>query len=328
MSINTGKKRLLFLRDLLYAKTDEQHALSLPKIIEHLAENGLTADRKTVRVDITLLQEMGADIIVSRGRKTEYHVGSRDFQLPELKLLIDAVAASKLLTQRKSEELIDTLASFGSQYEAEQLHRYAYATGRPKSTNEAVLYAVDAIHEALHRKKEIEFQYIDYLPDKHKALKHNGVIYRFSPHAMLWTDDRHYALGYSKRHERIASFRVDRMTNVVLTEDAAVSAPLGFSASEYATQSFNMFSGPGCEMLLLCKNELMRVIIDRFGEAVQTEVIDEQHFTATVQVSASPTLYAWMLQFGGDIVILSPTHAADAYISLCQAAIRAQKAHG
>lgn len=328
MHPNTGKKRLLLLRTLLYEKTDEQHALSLPEIMGFLAQNGVPADRKTVRADISLLQETGADIIINRGKQATCHIGARSFQLPELKLLIDAVAASKLLTQRKSEELIDTLVSFASKFEAEQLHRYAYTAGRPKSTNESVLYAVDAIHEAIQLGRKIRFQYIDYLPDKQKALKHEGLVYQFSPYAMLWNDDRHYALGYSERHACIVSFRVDRMAGVVLSEDAAIPAPPGFSASEYATQTFDMFAGPECEMTLLCKNELMRVIVDRFGEDVQTGIADEQHFSATVQVAASPTLCAWLLQFGGDISILSPVHAADAYTALCQAAIHAQKTLG
>lgn len=126
MHLNTGKKRLLLLRTLLYEKTDEQHALSLPEIMGFLAQNGVPADRKTVRADISLLQEMGADIIINRGKQATCHIGARSFQLPELKLLIDAVAASKLLTQRKSEELIDTLVSFASKFEAEQLHRCIY----------------------------------------------------------------------------------------------------------------------------------------------------------------------------------------------------------
>lgn len=328
MDAQIGKRRLIAIQEILYRHTDEQHSLSLPEIIFSLSERNIHADRKTVRADIALLAEMGMDIIASREKQTTYHIGARSFQFPELKLLIDAVAASKLLPQRKSEELIDTLASFASRYEAEQLHRYAYATGRPKSTNTAVLYIVDALHEAIHTRQIIEFQYIDYTPEKTKIFKHDGYVYRFSPYALLWNDDRHYALGYSEKHGRVITFRVDRMANVRLTGEPAVPAPSGFDAAAYAAQSINMYGGEECEMQLLCRNELMHVVVDRFGEDIPTEIVDAEHFTAAVRMCASPTFYAWVFQFGGGISILSPSQVVNEYIAVCQEAICAQNPNG
>lgn len=328
MDAQTGKRRLILIQEILYRYTDEQHSLSLPEIIAYLSERNIHADRKTVRGDIALLTEMGMDIIASREKQTTYQIGARSFQFPELKLLIDAVAASKLLPQHKSEELIDTLASYASRYEAEQLHRYAYAAGRPKSTNTAVLYIVDALHEAIHLRRKIEFQYIDYTPKKAKVFKHGGYIYRFSPYALLWNDDRHYALGYSEKHRRVITFRVDRMANVRLTDEDAIPAPDGFDPAAYATQSINMYGGEECEITLLCRNEFMRVVVDRFGEDVRTEITDAEHFTATVRMCASPTFYAWVFQFRGGISILSPSNAVNEYIAVCQEAIHAHHPNG
>ena len=302
---NESQQALLLLRQYLYQQTDEQHPASVTDILAFWQQHGIQAGRKSVYTDIELLQNAGMDIVCVKSSQNKYFVGQRLFELPELKLLVDAVESSRFITEKKSTALIKKLGHLTSTAQAEQLNRRIYMGGTPKPENESIYYNVDTIHNAVQKKQQITFQYFEYTPKKEKVLKHDGYKYRFSPYAMIWNRDCYYAVGWSEKHGKIAQFRVDRMTAVEPLKQAAVQT-LDFDPAEYVRKVFGMYPDNLCTVELLCDNEVMRSVIDRFGENVQTETVDEQHFRATVEVAPSPPFFSWIFTFGGKIRIISP----------------------
>ena len=302
---NESQYGLLLLRQYLYRQTDEQHPVSVTDILAFWQQHGIQAGRKSVYTDIELLQNAGMDIVCVKSSQNKYFVGQRLFELPELKLLVDAVESSRFITEKKSTALIKKLGHLTSTAQAEQLNRHIYMGGTPKPENESIYYNVDTIHNAVQKKQQITFQYFEYTPKKEKILKHDGYKYRFSPYAMIWNRDCYYAVGWSEKHGKIAQFRVDRMTAVEPLEQTAVQT-LDFDPAEYVRKVFGMYPDDLCTVKLLCDNEVMRSVIDRFGENVWTETVDEQHFRATVEVAPSPPFFSWIFTFGGKIRIISP----------------------
>ena len=302
---NESQYGLLLLRQYLYRQTDEQHPVSVTDILAFWQQHGIQAGRKSVYTDIELLQNAGMDIVCVKSTQNRYFVGERLFELPELKLLVDAVESSRFITEKKSTALIKKLGHLTSTAQAEQLNRRIYMGGTPKPENESIYYNVDTIHNAVQKKQQITFQYFEYTPKKEKILKHDGYKYRFSPYAMIWNRDCYYAVGWSEKHGKIAQFRVDRMTAVEPLEQVAVQTP-DFDPAEYVRKVFGMYPDDLCTVKLLCDNEVMRSVIDRFGENVRTETVDEQHFRATVEVAPSPPFFSWIFTFGGKIRIIGP----------------------
>lgn len=302
---NESQQALLLLRQYLYQQTDEQHPVSVTDILAFWQQHGIQAGRKSVYTDIELLQNAGMDIVCVKSSQNKYFVGQRLFELPELKLLVDAVESSRFITEKKSTALIKKLGHLTSTAQAEQLNRRIYMGGTPKPENESIYYNVDTIHNAVQKKQQITFQYFEYTPKKEKILKHDGYKYRFSPYAMIWNRDCYYAVGWSEKHGKIAQFRVDRMTAVEPLEQTAVQT-LDFDPAEYVRKVFGMYPDNLCTVELLYDNEIMRSVIDRFGENVQTETVDEQHFRATVEVAPSPPFFSWVFTFSGKIRIVSP----------------------
>ena len=302
---NESQQALLLLRQYLHQHTDEQHPVSVTDILAFWQQHGIQAGRKSVYTDIELLQNVGMDIVCVKSSQNKYFVGQRLFELPELKLLVDAVESSRFITEKKSTALIKKLGHLTSTAQAEQLNRRIYMGGTPKPENESIYYNVDTIHNAVQKKQQITFQYFEYTPKKEKILKHDGYKYRFSPYAMIWNRDCYYAVGWSEKHGKIAQFRVDRMTAVEPLEQAAVQTP-DFDPAEYVRKVFGMYPDNLCTVELLCDNEVMRSVIDRFGENVRTETVDEQHFRATVEVAPSPPFFSWVFTFSGKIRIVSP----------------------
>ena len=302
---NESQQALLLLRQYLHQHTDEQHPVSVTDILAFWQQHGIQAGRKSVYTDIELLQNVGMDIVCVKSSQNKYFVGQRLFELPELKLLVDAVESSRFITEKKSTALIKKLGHLTSTAQAEQLNRRIYMGGTPKPENESIYYNVDTIHNAVQKKQQITFQYFEYTPKKEKILKHDGYKYRFSPYAMIWNRDCYYTVGWSEKHGKIAQFRVDRMTAVEPLEHTAVQTP-DFDPAEYVRKVFGMYPDDLCTVELLCDNEVMRSVIDRFGENVQTETVDEQHFRATVEVAPSPPFFSWVFTFSGKIRIVSP----------------------
>lgn len=312
-----GQVRILYLLQFLYQNTDETHPVSAADILRCWEAHGIRSDRKRVYSDIALLQDLGVDIICVKSTQNRYFIGSRLFELPELKLLVDAVESSRFITRKKSAELIGKLAALTSQAEARQLDRPVYMDGTAKPENESIYYTVDAIHSAIQENQQIRFQYIEYTPEKKKVLKHDGAWYEFSPYALMWQRDYYYAVGHSQRHGKLAQFRVDRMVNTEPLEKPAVSTP-GFDPADYASKVFGMFDDEVERVTLLCENQFMRSIVDRFGTGVETMPVDAEHFTVTVEAAPSPPFFAWVFTFGGGIQITEPAEVLEEMRQMAQ----------
>ena len=235
MSDNIMKKRLLMLIKLLQDHTDEDHPVSTRDIMAYYKENGMSSDRKTLDADIKLLQEQGFDLIKIKSSPNKYYIASREFELPELKLLIDAVQSSRFITEKKSRELSKKLANLASAEQAKELDRHTGVNGRAKSTNEQQLYTVDTITKAINEKKKIRYQYQEYDGKKRKILRNDGEVYVLSPYMLYWNEDFYYVVGYSDKRECITAFRVDRIVNIETTDEKAVKKPKGFKVSDYSS---------------------------------------------------------------------------------------------
>ena len=318
MTVNLGKRRLLFLARLLYLESDERHPMSTNVLFEYFSKLGMRPDRKTLKSDIELLTELGMDIIAIHGNPIRYFIGNRGFELPEVKLLIDAVQSSRFITAKKSEALTKKLSSYlVSKHQGKALYRNLHTGSRIKPANEQIFVYVDGIFDAINNNKQISFQYIEYTPNKQRTAKHGGFIYELTPYAMLWNGDYYYCVGFSRSHNKVVTFRVDRMKGMVVTEAVAVPPPASFNVKDYYTGIFDMFDGDDMEVELLCENRHMKSVVDQFGEKVSTRITDSEHFIATVSVSVSPTFLSWVFQFCGEIKIISPPAAVDTYREMC-----------
>lgn len=310
--------RTLVVLQYIWLYTDEQHPVSLADISKHLASFGLSADPRTLRKDIDQLVELGVDIVKDRKVQNLYHVATRYFDTPELKLLIDAVQSSRFITPKKSNALIEKLFTFASPYQNEVIQRELYVDKRSKAGNESIYLIVDRIQSVIADRKKITFQYFDYAPDKSKILRHNGQIYVVSPYALIWNNDTYYLIGYHDKRKLIAKFRVDRITGLEMFDEPAAKKPKGFDVLEYFTQEFSMLDGTECKVELICDNELMDNIIDRFGEKVYTEIVDAGHFKVKTTVDLSTNFYGWIFASAGKIQIKSPAEAIDRFMKLVQ----------
>lgn len=318
---NNKKGRLIYLLKYLYENTDEQNPVSTNELIAYFADRDISVNRKTIKDDIDVLSDAGFDIVTIKSSFNSFFWGERQFQMPELKLLIDAVSSSKFITRDKSEELIKKLMGIASKKQALQLNRHLYTADRIKPDNEQIYYIVDTLTDAINNRKKVQFQYMEYTPEKKKVLRHKGELYINSPYALLWSEDHYYLLGFSEKYNKVIPFRVDRMYRPKITSLDAVPAPVNFNVSEYTHKVFEMYDGEEVSVDLECDNELMKVIIDRFGEDVDTRPCSDTTFRVRVSVLASKVFYGWIFQFCGQIKILTPLSIREEYKAMVQAAL-------
>ena len=237
-------------------------------------------------------------------------------------MLIDAVSASRFITPDKSEALISKLTSMVSRTQAGKVRRHTYSADHVKSDNWQIYYIVDAITDAINEGKKIRFQYFDYNGLKEKCLRHDGAEYSVSPYALVWDDNHYYMIGYSDAKQLIVNFRVDRMCRTSMKEEKAVPLPEGFSMDDYVRRQFHMFAGDKTEVILECQDDMMKYIIDQFGEEVETWKVSEDTFRAKVSVADSPTFYGWVFPFEGKIMIAEPEEIRERYRSMVKAVNR------
>ena len=303
--------RIIELLRFLYQQTDEAHAVTVSEMIEYLKSKGIPSVRQTVYTDLEALDSAGIDIVQIKSTQNRYFIGSRIFEYPELKMLVDAVASSKVISAKKSQALIQKLGQLTSIQQAEQLQRLASLSSRVKPHNEKVYYIIDSIQTAILDQHQISFQYYEYTPEKKKILKHDGYRYILDPYALEWKNDHYYLIGYSHKHKGIAHFRVDRLTSVEPLDSKFQPMP-DFDVAAYTNKMVDMFAAEQAEQVkLLCSNELMRVIIDHYGEDIEISPYDDTHFTVIIEVNPSGTFYGWVFKFMGKIRILSPQSCVD-----------------
>lgn len=304
------KLKLLYLMDILLEHTDEENPISRARIIELLENRGVTAERKSIYADIELLREYGLDVLTTKTNQYGYYIGSRRFELAELRLLVDAVQSARFITRKKSEQLIKKLEGLASHAQARTLHREVFVLDRVKAPNEKIYYNVDILQTAIADGVKAVFRYFEYAPDKSKRYRSDGAEYTVSPYALMWTNDFYYLVAYyEKRPGDFTHFRVDRMEGVRALRDKRVPAEEAtgeaLDVARYGNRMFSMYGGQTVKVRLRCKNELVNVVLDRFGLDVPM-MPDGDWVIATAEVAVSPMFLGWLCSFGGDMQVLSP----------------------
>lgn len=315
------KLKLLLLKDLLERQSNEAHPLSMQQLLEALEAEGIQAERKSIYSDIACLQDFGMDIVLTKGHGGGYYLGARPFELPELKLLVDAVQSSKFLSQKKTLELISKLEQLSNVHDASQLHRQVVVSGRIKTMNESVYYHVDRIHEAIAKDRQIRFRYFDWGPDRKKHYRRG--LYRASPYALCWADENYYLIADSARHG-ITHYRVDKMDNLALsrTPRAVTEQSKSLDLARYTKAVFSMYNGQTTPVKMRFDNAIAGVVIDRFGRDAMLIPDGPDHFTLTADIAVSPVFLSWIIQFGGRAKILSPQPVVES----CKNLLRTQLA--
>ena len=312
---NESKLRPLYLGKILYEQTDEENYLTTAQLIQILDEKfGIHSHRATIAAEIELLKQFGMDIETVKSTQNKYHLVSREFDVAELKLLIDAVESSKFISAKKSEQLVAKISKFAGSHKGSELKRNIFPEGRIKPVNEQILFIVDAVNEAINANKKIAFQYYQYNVRKEKKIKNDGEQYIFSPYYLVWNGDYYYMVGYSDKHKNIGSFRIDRICKQprVLGTDA-VPKPEDFDINEYLNTMFRMYNSERCTVELVCDNQLMDAIVDKFGSDVTTYACDQNSFRVVATVSVGTTFYNWIFGFGGRVKIRGPENVRREY---------------
>lgn len=303
------KFKLYCLAQIMLEQTDEEHYISMPEIIEALAAYDITADRKSLYQDLRDLEKLGIEVEgEATGNRYHYHVISRFFELPELKLLVDAIQSSKFITERKSNALIKKLERLVSKYEAQKLQRQVYVSGRIKTMNESIYYTVDAIHNAISENRKIKFQYYQWNLKKEMELRHNGAWYHISPWGLSWDDENYYLVGFDSEAGLIKHYRVDKMLHISMSEEKREGSEYftKLDMAEYAKKSFGMYGGEEQTVKLLVDNSLAGVVIDRFGKDVMMIPTDGNRFTVSVNVRVSRQFMGWVFSLGEKVKIIGP----------------------
>ena len=320
---NDAKLRPLYLAKILYEMTDEDHYLTTAQLIQILEEKyGIKSHRQTIKAEIELLKQFGLEIEEVKSTQNRYNLYGRTFDIPELKLLIDAVESSKFITSSKSKELVKKIGTLASEHIATSLTRNVSCEGRIKPGNERIYLIVDAINEAINKQRKISFQYFQYNVRKEQKLKHNGEPYIITPLHLVWNGDYYYMVGVYDYKQRIGSFRVDRIAKcpVILNEDGS-PPPDDFDIDEYINTSFRMYNSEHAEVELICDNEVMDSIIDRFGTEVTTYANDMTSFRAVVNVAINHVFYSWVFGFGGKVKIKGPEEVRKKYMEMLLSAV-------
>ena len=308
------KLKLLYLAQYLFRHSDEEHPVTTAEIQDHLASLDIAAERRTVYADIEALRLFGLDVqAVRQGPSTGYFLGAREFQLPELKLLVDSVQASKFITRKKSLELIGKLERLGSEYDARQLHRQVLVRGRIKTMNESIYYNVDELHSAIEEDVSITFQYYEWNARRQRVFRREGKRYAVSPWALLWDDENYYLLAYDHEAGIQKHFRVDKMAGIRPGPGPRQGRALFESTdlAAYTDTHFGMFSGRVEQVRLLFENGLAGPVIDRFGAEVSLAPYDGEHFTVTLRAAVNVQFYGWLCGFGDRVRVLAPAAAVE-----------------
>ena len=316
-----SKGRILALFRYLQDETDEEHPADKKTIMNALQNKGYSITRNTLDDDIKVLESFGVDIIISKSHENTYFLGERRFQLPELKMLIDAISSAKFIPADSSAEIITKIGSMVSRYQRSHMSPRIFVSDRIKSDNNHLHLVVDVIERAINKRIVISFQYIDYSPEKKKIFKNDGEIYYCSPYCCLWNNDYYYLLGYSEKHEKVISYRIDRMIHVETCTKEYIPLPDGCDLTAFTKEIFKMYEGVEQEVELICDNSLMKNLVDQFGEDFTTSIETEATFHATVKVSVSRTFYAWVFQFAGGINIAGPKSVREGYRKMLKKAM-------
>lgn len=315
------KMKLLYIVKILQEKTDENHYMTAAELIKELDKEGIRAERKSIYSDIQELTDFGYDIMHVKSRiNGGYYMASRDFELAELKLLVDAVQASKFITRKKSSELIGKIEKLTSKYEAKNLQRQVYVSNRIKTDNESIYYNIDDIHNAIQNNKKIQFQYLDWTKDKELKPRKNGQWYVVSPYALIWAEERYYLVGYADAEKEIRHYRVDKMGKVSLLEEKREGMDNAghFDVAEYSNKIFGMHGGEAEGVTIAFPEKLTGVFVDRFGKEIDFRKREGDYLSVRVSVVPSGQFFGWICGLGKEVKIVSPQSVKETYCQYIQ----------
>lgn len=308
------KFKFTYLMKIMAEKTDDEHSLTMPQILEELEKYEVSAERKSIYEDFKDMSKLGIDIIKEqRGRETFYHIAGREFELAEVKLLIDAVQSAKFITQKKSKSLISKVKNFVSEHQAKQLQRQIVINDRVKTMNESVYYNVDDIHTAINQNRKIKFKYYKWDIDKKLVERHGGSYFIVSPWALLWDDENYYMIAFDDWDNKIKHYRVDKMMYIEVGNDerAGKEEFKNFDMAKYSKATFGMYHGEKTKVCIKFANHMCGVFIDRFGKDTLFRKIDENHSELIVDINVSPQFFGWIFSLGNDVEIVSPKEVVN-----------------
>ena len=312
------KLKLYYLSKIMKEKTDDQHGLTMPEIQKYLEEYDVTADRKSLYDDLETLKVLGYDIISGKtGKNYTYRVGKKKFEVAELKLLVDAVQSSKFITEKKSRDLIKKITDLASEYEAAQLKREVVVQGRIKTMNESIYYVVDDIHNAISSNRKVRFEYMRWNLQK-KMEPRKDKPYEVSPWALTWDDENYYMIAYDSEEGKIKHYRVDKMRKIAILPEKREGKELfqEFNLAAYAKKSFGMFGGEETTVKLAFKNDIVGVLIDRFGKDIPIHPAKREGWSTThVTVALSDQFLGWIFSLGRNVKIEGPKEVVDKFQS-------------
>ena len=303
------KLKPLYIMKYLLQNTDEDHPVTVNQIISFLDSQGISAERKSIYSDVEALQYFGLDIVqAGSGRSCGYYVAHRNFELPELKLLVDSVQSSKFITHKKTATLIKKIETLASIHEAQLLNRQVFVKNRIKTMNESIYYNVDEIHNGILKNKKIRFLYFEYNVQKERQYRKNGEYYVVSPFALTWDDENYYMVAYDSDAAMIKHYRVDKMEKISIMEEDrdGLEAYQALDMAVYARKTFGMFTGQEKNVVLRFENHLVGAVLDRLGRDVFIVPDGPDHFTVRTDVIVSPQFFAWVLGFGESAQIIGP----------------------
>ena len=318
------KLKLLHLQRLLLTYTDENHWLTMDEILYHLEQAGIHAERKSIYGDIQALRDFGMDILQKRGKNGGYYLTSREFEIAELKLMVDAIQSSRFITHRKSRELIHKIETLASQPQARLLQRQVYVFGRAKTINEGIYRNIDTLHEAITNGNQIRFRYFewkaDFVTHRHivKHYRRAGQFYQASPWALMWDHENYYLIAFDQEADLVKHYRVDKMEALEITGVQREGKQFfeRFDLADYARKTFGMFRGKEQWVRMKCENRFISALYDRFGEAIALSPCDDTSFYANVNVAVRPQFYAWVFGLGGAVKIVAPPEIVQDFQNL------------
>lgn len=309
------KMKILYLMRIFAERTDEKHPVTVKELINYMEEFGISVERKTIYDDIETLRIFGMDIVNRREKPSGFYLASRNFELAELKILVDAVQSSRFITSRKSSQLIRKLESLVSIYDAKKLQRQVCMENRVKTANESIYYNIDKMHEAISDNHQISFQYCEWTVSKEMRLRMDGERYRVSPWELVWKDENYYLIALDERSGIVKHYRADKMLKINVEKEQRNGGEIfrKFDTAQFASRTFGMFGGKEETLRLEFENRFVGVVIDRFGTDVMIHKKDEAHFTTLVRVNVSSQFFGWLAGLGTGAEIISPEHVRNGY---------------
>lgn len=309
------KFKFTYLMQIMLNKTDDEHSLTMSQILNELEKYDVTAERKSIYLDFQdMTEKFGVEIIKEQvGRETYYHVGAREFELAEVKLLIDAIQSSKFITQTKSKELIGKIKSFVSEHQAKLLQRQVYINDRVKAMNESVYYNVDDIHTAIGCNKKIRFKYYKWDINKKLVPRRGGEWFIVSPWGLVWEDEYYYMVAYDDWDKKIKHYRVDKMMRIFIEEEIRSGKDefKNFDMAEYSKSTFGMYNGVKTRVKIHFANHMCGVFLDRFGKDISFRPIDEEHSELNVYINVSQQFFGWIFSLGKDVKVVGPSEVVE-----------------